>query len=74
MLATGSEKWYRPDGRFLFNNPGQIRVEVLIDHGGTPSDPEDDAFLDFLGVAKGSTGRNDTQNPDFCGDVRQFTG
>lgn len=74
VLATGSEKWFGPDGEFLFNNPGQIRFKLLIDHGGTPSDPEDDAFLDFLGIVKGSTGRNDTQGRNFCDDVRQFTG
>ncbi len=74
VLATGSNKWYGPDGKLLFNDPGQTRFEVLIDHGGTPNDPTDDEFLEFLGVVKGSTGRNDPQGRDFCADVHEFIG
>jgi hypothetical protein len=72
-LATGSFKVFGPDGEFLFNDPGQIRFELLIDHGGTPTDPSDDEFLEFLGIVKGSTGRSDTEGRDFCADVHQFT-
>ena len=43
-------------------SPVAARVEVLIDDGGTPTDPFDDEFLEFLGVVKESTGRSD----DFC--------
>ena len=42
-------------------NPGQFRFELLVDHGGTPTDPEDDVELEFQ-VLKESTGRSD----DFC--------
>jgi hypothetical protein len=61
-LATGNGVAYGPDGKAIARDPGQIRFEVLIDNGGTPSDPSDDEFLEFLGVVKGSTGRTD----DFC--------
>ena len=74
VLATGSGKVYGPDGKLLFNDPGQIRFEVLIDHGGTPTDPSDDEFLEFLGMVKGSTGRNDLQDRDFCADIHEFIG
>jgi uncharacterized protein GlcG (DUF336 family) len=37
-------------------------LTILIDDGGTPTDPSDDVFLGGLGVVKGSTGRND----DLC--------
>jgi hypothetical protein len=73
-LSTGSEKIYGPDGKLLFNNPGQVRFETLIDHGGTPTDPTDDEFLEFLGIVKGSTGRNDTEGRDFCTDIHEFIG
>jgi hypothetical protein len=73
VLAAGSTKWYGPDGEFLFNNPGQTRWQVLIDHGGTPADPFDDEFVADLGIVKGSTGRNDTEGRDFCADMREFT-
>jgi hypothetical protein len=62
ILTTGNEVLYGEDGKVIARNPGQVRVEILIDHGGTPTDPTDDEFLEFLGVVKDSTGRND----DFC--------
>jgi hypothetical protein len=71
-MATGSVKNYGPDGKLLFNDPGQIRVEILIDHGGTPTDPEDDVFLEER-IVKPSTGRNDTEGRDFCADLHLFT-
>jgi hypothetical protein len=74
VMAAGSQKVYGPDGKLLFNDPGQIRYEVLIDHNGTPSDPSDDEFLEFLGMVKGSTGRNDLQGRDLCEDIQTFTG
>ena len=74
VMATGSEKWYGPDGKLLFNDPGQVRFEVLIDHGGTPTDPSDDEFIADLGLVKGSTGRNDLDGRDFCEDIHEFIG
>ena len=62
ILTTGNEVLYGEDGKVIARNPGQVRFEVLIDHGGTPADPSDDEFLEFLGVVKDSTGRSD----DFC--------
>ncbi|MFI6676797.1 hypothetical protein [Kribbella sp. NPDC050470] len=71
-LSTGVVKNYGPDGKLLFVDSGQIRVELLIDHSGTPTDPEDDVILDET-LVKGSTGRNDTENRDFCEDMHLFT-
>ena len=62
ILTTGNAVLYGPDGKAVARNPGQERFEVLVDHGGTPTDPSDDEFLEFLGVVKESTGRSD----DFC--------
>ena len=62
VLTTGNEVLYGEDGKAIARNPGQLRFEFLVDHGGTPTDPSDDEFLEFLGVVKDSTGRND----DFC--------
>ncbi|PZS34865.1 MAG: hypothetical protein DLM58_05015 [Pseudonocardiales bacterium] len=73
VLSAGSTKVYGPDGKLLFSDPGQTRAEILIDDAGTPTDPSDDQFIAFLGVVKGSTGRNDLQGRDFCDDLHQFT-
>ena len=61
ILATGNAVLYGPNGKAIARNPGQLRFELLIDDGGTPSDPSDDTVT-RLGVVKDSTGRND----DFC--------
>ena len=62
ILTTGNAVLYGEDGKVIARNPGQERFEILIDHGGTPTDPSDDEFLEFLGTVKDSTGRSD----DFC--------
>jgi hypothetical protein len=60
-LRTGNEVYYGPDGNVIGRNPGQIRLEILVDHSGTPTDPFDDVFL-AEELVFGSTGRSD----DFC--------
>lgn len=62
VLTTGNAVLYGEDGKAIARNPGQVRFEILMDHGGTPTNPDDDEFLEFLGVVKDSTGRSD----DFC--------
>jgi hypothetical protein len=61
ILATGNAVLYNSDGKAIGRNPGQTRFELVVDHGGTPSDPADDTELSFE-VVKESTGRTD----DFC--------
>jgi hypothetical protein len=70
VLQAGGVKVYGPDGKLLFRDPGQIQFEVLIDHAGTPSDPSDDEFLEFLGVVKPSTGLNELEGRDLCEDIQ----
>lgn len=61
FLITGPSTLYGPDGKAIARNPGQVRFEVVVDHGGTPTDPSDDVELSFEQI-KGSTGRSD----DYC--------
>ena len=58
VLATGNAVLYGPDGKAIARNPGQIRYELLIDHGGTPSDPSDDEFTRVPGRSEGIDGAN----------------
>jgi hypothetical protein len=62
QLATGNLTFYDSDGKAIGRNPGQVRFEFVVDHGGTPTDPSDDVLIEDHGIVKGSTGRND----DFC--------
>ena len=58
ILATGNAVLYGVDGKAIARNPGQTRFELVVDHGGTPSDPFDDTVVDFR-MLKESTGRTD---------------
>ena len=70
VLATGNSVLYGEDGKAIARNPGQVRYEILIDHGGAPTDPSDDEFVEFLGEVKGSTGRTD----DYCATYPDWLG
>jgi hypothetical protein len=70
VLATGNAVLYDAGGKAIARNPGQIRYELLVDHGGTPSDPSDDGEAEFVGIVKESTGRSD----DFCVAVPYLLG
>jgi hypothetical protein len=68
VLDTGSFAVYgpdgkAPDGKAIARDSGQVRLELLVDHGGTPNDPFDDEVLEE-GLVK-VTGRTD----DFCAAV-----
>lgn len=62
VLATGNSVLYGEDGKVIARNPGQVRFELVVDHGGTPTDPSDDGEPEFVRVVKESTGRSD----DYC--------
>ncbi len=72
VLATGGERIFLGD-ELVLHNPGQVRFTVLIDNGGTPTNPLDDEFIDFIEEIKSSTGRNDTEGRDFCEDFLRYT-
>jgi len=74
VQGTGSERWVSDTGELVYANPGLVRYEILIGHGGTPTDPSDDEWLGYLGLQKGSTGRNDLDGVDFCDAVQMLIG
>ncbi len=65
-MGTGGETWFGPDGRLVYNDPGQVRYQFVVDTNGTLDNPFDDAFVADLGTIFGSTGRNDLQGIGFC--------
>jgi hypothetical protein len=71
-LITGGSRWYGPDGK-VFDDDGQIRLELVVDFGGTPLDLSDDRILSER-LIFGSTGTNDTEGRDFCEDFLAITG
>ena len=61
VFGTGNAVIYGSDGKAIGRNPGQFRFRAVVDHGGTPTDPDDDTEISFE-ILKESTGRTD----DFC--------
>jgi len=61
------------DGEFLFHDSGLVSGAVIIDHNGTPGDPDDDTFLRAVDDFE-LHGRFDTGDRDFCEDIALFLG
>ena len=70
--VMGSDTYYGPDGSVVYRDPGQTRITLVVDDGGTPADPSDDEELSFA-IRRESTGRNDTAGHDFCEDLNTIT-
>ena len=63
-LLTGGAQLYGDDGRLIAKDDGQVRIKLVVDYNGTPSDPSDDINLSDE-LIFGSTGTND----DFCAAI-----
>jgi hypothetical protein len=61
------------DGVPLFHDAELVDGAVVIDHGGTPTDPGDDIFLGTTGGVV-SHGRYDANDRDFCEDLATYLG
>ncbi|KRE29406.1 hypothetical protein [Agromyces sp. Soil535] len=61
------------DGVFMFHDSGLVEGADLIDHNGTPTNPDDDEFLGPVEEAD-VHGRFDTDGRDFCEDIAEFLG
>ena len=72
--GSGSDRYYDTHGKLVLNDPGQVRFRYLVDEMGTPDNRFDDEEIDgTFEIVRGSTGRNDTQDRDFCADLVTFT-
>lgn len=61
------------DGELLFRDAGLADGAVVIDHNGTPTNPDDDTFLGVVEDFE-THGRFDTGERDFCQDIAAFLG
>jgi hypothetical protein len=73
-FSSGGSRSYDTNGNLVIRDPGQLRVAFDIDYNGTPSDPDDDIFVDgSFRIVRASTGNSDTTDRDFCADLVAFT-
>ncbi len=71
MQVPGPEKWFGPDGQLLNTSGGIFVLRVVMNDGGTPSDPSDDSFVseDLVRDVGGKP-----QEPwNFCDSFRALT-
>jgi hypothetical protein len=73
VATPGSNRWYDSDGKLLFVSAGTFWFQIMVDHGGTPTDPSDDEEIEdsFVGVKQ--AGQDQTAGRDFCEDLALFT-
>ncbi|WP_438853566.1 hypothetical protein [Agromyces sp. M3QZ16-3] len=71
-LSTGPTTYYGPDGERKFLDTGRNFYAIVIDTMGTPSNPDDDEFVEFLGAD--FKGHPETEGRDFCADIAEFLG
>ena len=69
IIQVSGNRSYYVDGRRVAAGTGTLRDEVLVDNGGTPSDPSDDAFLELLDRTTDLTGHDETDGFDRCGHL-----
>jgi hypothetical protein len=75
VLVAGRSFAYGPDGtRFLSLDAGTFRFQFVVDHGGTPTDPDDDEEIEGSFELVKEAGRSDTAGRDFCEDIHEFIG
>ena len=72
VQVTGPDRYYA-NGEFVFLDAGLARFRIVIDQMGTPADPADDEFVEFLGLDK-YVGAQQTNGRDWCADITQFLG
>lgn len=73
IATPGHNKWYDSDGNILFVTAGTFWFQIMVDHGGTPTDPSDDEEIEGSFVLVKEAGRNPTAGRDFCEDLALFT-
>lgn len=72
VQVSGPSRYYA-NGALTFVDTGMARFSIVIDNSGTPTNPEDDEFVEFLGLDK-LTGLRQTEGRDFCADIAEFIG
>lgn len=66
-----SERALGPDGRFVYVEGGITEMLVVLDYGGTLTDPSDDTFVSETFISQ--HGAKPGNERDFCEDFRTLT-
>ena len=69
--SAGATRWFDSDGTLVLKTVGLFRFRIIVDDGGTPTDPDDDVEIDFELLR--FAGLDQTAGRDFCEDLALFT-
>ncbi len=62
-----NKKMLDEDGRFIGHRIGRLLIEIVVDHAGTPTDPDDDEFVSINIESK-------VKGDNFCTTMLQAIG
>ena len=68
FVSSGRTRYEWSSGE-SFMDAGSLIFDAVIDHGGTPNDPEDD---EFVSETVRAVGHQETMDRDFCADFREL--
>lgn len=64
--ASGGDHWFDSNGKLVLPDTGVVWTQILVDDGGTPTDPTDDEFIDSLGDVKVVGQEGNVTDENFC--------
>jgi hypothetical protein len=73
VASRGSFRWFDTDGNRVLRGAGLFRFQFMVEHSGTPNNPDDDVFIEGSFVELKNAGLDQTVGRDFCADLAQFT-
>ncbi len=62
-----NKKMYDAAGSFIGHRTGRLLIEIVVDHAGTPTDPDDDEFVSIRVESK-------VKGDDFCSTMVRAIG
>jgi hypothetical protein len=72
--VNGGDHWFDSDGKLVLPDSGSVWTQILVDDGGTPTDPTDDEFIDSLGDVKVTGQEGNVTDENFCDKILAVIG
>jgi hypothetical protein len=70
---AGGDRWFS-DGKLVIVDSGGLWLDVLVDDGGTPTDPSDDEVIDTTAYLKETGQELNLTDDNFCDEILAIIG
>ncbi|RZT20358.1 hypothetical protein EV649_3505 [Kribbella sp. VKM Ac-2569] len=74
IRETAGDRWFDSSGRLVLQDSGAVWFDILVDNGGTPTNPFDDEFIDSLGDVKVVGQEGNATDENFCDKILAIIG